>query len=143
MTRNICTSWVNTRYQELIKNDNDKTEWSPIWFVITRVINKIERPWSGSLICLITSMTTDRIGCHQVLLSINHNYSKIWEKLQQSETCWCFIMTMIKKIFRNIKEFSVVIRNQRKNAHTSSMQTLLLAVYYWTLEKCVLQLYKK
>ena len=40
-------------------------------------INKIGRPRSGSPICLITSMITDRIGRHEVLLPINHNINKI------------------------------------------------------------------
>ena len=53
-------------------NNGNGTEWSPIWSVIIRVINK-----SGSPICLITSMITDRIGRHEVLLSINHNFNKI------------------------------------------------------------------
>ena len=43
------------------------TEWSPIWSVIIRVIND----------CLITSMITDRIRRHEVLLLINHNFHKI------------------------------------------------------------------
>ena len=30
-----------------------------------------------SPICLITSMITDRIGRHEVLLLINHNFNKI------------------------------------------------------------------
>ena len=61
----------------LIYNGN-RTEWSPIRSVIIRVINKIARPHSGSLICLITSMISDRIGRHEVLLPIiNHNYNKI------------------------------------------------------------------
>ena len=51
--------------------------WSPIRSVIIRVINKIGRPRSGSPICLITSMITDRIGRHEVLLLINHNFNKI------------------------------------------------------------------
>ena len=55
-----------------ISNDN-RTEWSPIRSVVIRVINKIWRPRSGSPICLITSMITDRIGRHDVLLRINHN----------------------------------------------------------------------
>ena len=54
----------------------NRTEWSPIRPVIIRVINKIGRPRSGSPICLITSMITDRIGRHDVLLPINHNCSK-------------------------------------------------------------------
>ena len=65
-TQNIPTWW-------LINNGN-RTEWSPIWPVIIRVINKIGRPRSGSPICLITSMITDRIGRHEVLLPINHNH---------------------------------------------------------------------
>ena len=53
---------------------------SPIRSVIIRVINKIGRPRSGSPICLITSMITDRIGRHEVLLPINHNLNKIFEE---------------------------------------------------------------
>ena len=40
----------------IISNSN-RTEWSPI--------------------CLITSMITSRIGRHEVLLPINHNFTKI------------------------------------------------------------------
>ena len=61
----------------VISNGN-RTEWSPTRSVIIRVINKIGRPRSGSPICLITSMITDRIGRHEVLLpAINHNFNKI------------------------------------------------------------------
>ena len=45
--------------------------------VIIRVINKTARPHSGSPICLITSMISDGIGRHEVLLPINRNYNKI------------------------------------------------------------------
>ena len=62
--------------RESISNGN-RTECSPIRSVIIRVINKIGRPLSGSLICLTTSMITDRIGRHDVLLPINHNLNKI------------------------------------------------------------------
>ena len=55
----------------------NRTEWSPIWSVIIRVINKIVRPHHGSSICLLTSMITDRIGWHKVLLEINHNFNKL------------------------------------------------------------------
>ena len=37
-------------------------------------INKIGRPRSGSPVCLITSMITDRIGRHKFLSPINHNH---------------------------------------------------------------------
>ena len=36
---------------------------------------------SGSPICLITSMITDRIGRHEVLLPINHNFNKICDTI--------------------------------------------------------------
>ena len=55
----------------------NRTEWSPIWSLILRVINKIGRPRHGSPICLITSMITDQIGRHKVLLEINHNFNKL------------------------------------------------------------------
>ena len=61
---------------QLICNGN-RTEWSLIQYVIIRVINKIGRPRSRSPICLITSMITDQIGRHEVLLPINHNFNKI------------------------------------------------------------------
>ena len=57
-----------------ITNSN-RNEWSPIRSLIIQVINKIRRPHSESPICLITSMITDRIGRHEVLLPINHNFN--------------------------------------------------------------------
>ena len=52
------------------------------YYYYIRVINKIGPPHSGSLICLIFVfilffVTTDRIGRHEVLLPINHNYNKL------------------------------------------------------------------
>ena len=67
-------------------NNGNRTEWSPIRSVIIRVINKIGRPRSGSPICLITSMITDRIGRHEVLLPINHIYNKIRERKRRKRT---------------------------------------------------------
>ena len=49
----------------IIISNGNRTEWSPIRSVIIRVI------------CLITSMIADRIGRHEVLLPINHNFNKI------------------------------------------------------------------
>ena len=40
------------------------------------MINKIGRPRSGSPIFLITSMIIDRIGQHEVLLPIDHDFKK-------------------------------------------------------------------
>ena len=62
-------------------SNGHRTEWSPIRSVILRVINKIGRPRSRSLICLITSMITDWTGRHEVLLPINHNFNKICDIL--------------------------------------------------------------
>ena len=61
----------------MITSNGNRAElsWNPIWSVIIQVINKIGPPRSGSLICLITSMITDRIGRHKVLLPINHNFN--------------------------------------------------------------------
>ena len=50
--------------------NGNRTEWSTVRCVMIRVINKIGRPCGGSPICLITSMITDRIGLHSVLLPL-------------------------------------------------------------------------
>ena len=63
-------------FKHKLSNGN-RTEWSIIWSVIIRVINKIGRSRSGSPICLITSMITHRIGRREVLLPTNHNFNKI------------------------------------------------------------------
>ena len=49
----------------------NRTEGSSIRSVFIRVINKIGRPRSGSPICVITSMITDRIGRREDLLPNN------------------------------------------------------------------------
>ena len=75
----LARNYTNRKFEskdETTSNGN-RTEWSPFWSVIIRVINKIGRPRSGSPICLITSMITDRIRRHEVLLPINHNFNKI------------------------------------------------------------------
>ena len=60
-----------------ISNGN-RTGWSLIWWVIIRVTdNNYTSDWVT--VCLITSIMTDRIGRHEVLLPINHN-NKIWGK---------------------------------------------------------------
>ena len=69
-----CKSWPA---QPKVVSNGNRTEWSPIQSVIIWVINKIGRLRSGSPICLITSMITDRIGWHKVLLPINHNFNII------------------------------------------------------------------
>ena len=68
-----------TRMKRNQISSGNRTEWSPIRSVIIRVINKIARPRSGSPISSITSMITDPIGRHEVLLPINHNLNKIYD----------------------------------------------------------------
>ena len=70
-----------------IINNGNRTEWSPIPSVIIRVINKID--------LLITSMITDWIGRHDVLLPINQNYDKIREANKASIERWT-IFWMLK-----------------------------------------------
>ena len=59
-------SSVSKSSKRFVSNSN-RTSCRPIRSVIIRVINKIGRPRSGSPICLITSMITDRIGRHEVV----------------------------------------------------------------------------
>ena len=81
--------------------NGNRTEWSPIG----SVINKIGRPRSGSPICLITSMITDRIGRHEVLLPINHTFNKICNILgyflnqNTKNSKFCFASSEKKKPF--------------------------------------------
>jgi len=81
------------------------TEWSPIWAGIIQVINKIGRWRSGSPNCFITSMITDQIGRHNVLLPINHNYDKICDilgffKLKTPEILRVFFASSEKNPFK-------------------------------------------
>ena len=73
----LVLPYLHDFVMRIIISNGNRTEWSPVRSVIIGVINKIGRTRSGSLICLITSMITDRIGRHEVLLPINHNCNKI------------------------------------------------------------------
>ena len=53
---------ISPEIQETPITNGNRIEWSPVWSVIIRMMNKMGRPRSGSPICLITSMITDRIG---------------------------------------------------------------------------------
>ena len=76
--------------------------------VIIGVINKIGRPRSGSPICLITSMITDRIGWHEVLLPINHNFNKICDILGsfliKTQEILSFFASRKKKPFKHARD---------------------------------------
>ena len=61
-------------YKSAKISNGNRTEWSPIRSVIIRVITKLTAQRESDL--FITSMITDRIGRHEVLLPINHkNYT--------------------------------------------------------------------
>ena len=79
LDRSICTSRAYSKPHFDLTSicNSNRTSCRPIQSVIIRVINQIGRPRCGSPICLITSMVTDRIGRHEVLLPINHNFNKI------------------------------------------------------------------
>ena len=62
----------------MISNGN-RAEWSPIRSVIIRVITKSDDSERESDL-FITSMITDRIGRHDVLLPINHKNYNFREK---------------------------------------------------------------
>ena len=92
--------------------------WSPIRSVIIRVINKIGRPRSGSLICLITSMVTDEIVRHEVLLPISHDCNKICDILdffianEQAERrrSACKAASLVpREVLQQAEKFSVVL----------------------------------
>ena len=78
----------------IIISNGNKTDWSPIQSVIIR-------PRSGSPNCLITSMITDRIGRHEVLLPINHNFNKICDImgyfLNQTQEIPNFVLLTVEK----------------------------------------------
>ena len=100
--------YSSSRVYGIISNGN-RTEWSSIRSVIIRVINKIGRLRSGSPICLITSMITDRIGRHEVLLPINHNFNKICDILgsffnQNTRNSEIFLLAVKKKPFKRARD---------------------------------------
>ena len=70
----IC---INVQTMTKISNGN-RTEWSPIRSVIIRVITKSDD--RAAIVLFITSMITDRIGRHEVLLAINHKSYNFREK---------------------------------------------------------------
>ena len=76
-TIKFCADFFPAHRCPCVISNGNRTEWSPVRSVIIRVINKIGRPRSGSPFCIITSMITDRIGRHEVLLPINHNFNKM------------------------------------------------------------------
>ena len=63
---------VKKHVRKLLISNGNRTEWSSIRSVIIRVITKSD--------LFITSMITDRIGRHEVLLPINHKNYNFREK---------------------------------------------------------------
>ena len=88
----IVSIFILTIIIIIIISNGNRTVWSPIRSVIIRVIN----------ICLITSMITDRIGRHEVLLPINYNFNKICDILgsffnQNTRNSEIFLLAVKKK----------------------------------------------
>ena len=83
--------------------------WSPIRFVIIRVIDKIR----GSPICVITTMITDRIVRLEILLPINHNFNKICDNealfLNQSRRNSNFFLLAVKKSNLRVLWYQIVV----------------------------------
>ena len=97
-----------------------------------RVTNKIGRPCSGSPICLITSMITDQIGQQEVLLPVNHNYTKICYilglfliKTQEIRRVF-FLNVAVKKSHLNTCMRWCVLSNYRHDVYSPYYTVLLL-----------------
>ena len=118
-------------------NYGNRTEWSPIRSVIILwVINKIGLPLRGRLICLITSMITDRIGRHEVLLPINHIYNKIREIKRRKHTGEGIDNSFTCEIGKRKKELLEralwrVLSNFLGMTRTLSNYTVLLMLKSW------------
>ena len=110
MKRAPCIKIVIIIIIIIIISNGNRTEWSPIWSVIIRVINKIGQLRSGSLICLITKMIIDRIGQHEVLLQINHNFNKMCDIIgyflnqNTRNSKFCLASSEKKKPFKRVRD---------------------------------------
>ena len=62
-------------------NNGNRSEWSPIWSVIIRGINKIGRPQRGSLICWRQTELDNTKSCYQLIITVT-----ISEKKKKTET---------------------------------------------------------
>ena len=120
-----------------ILSNGNRTERSPIRSVIIRVINKIGRPRSGSPICLITSVITDRIGRHEVLLPINHNFNKICHILgsfffnQNTRNSEIFLLP-VKKSHLSARVMARTVQLLRHDAYCPIKVIPLKLFYYQT-----------
>ena len=89
------------------------------------MINKMGRPRSRSPICLITSVTTDRIGRHEVqlyqLIITLKKFEKLLCKAKTVEDLLRFFVTVIKLIFLGKRD-----KEANRSPHMRITQTLLL-----------------
>ena len=72
----ILRDWDETVQRHRALSNGNTTEWSPIRAVIMRVITKSQ--WESDL--FITSLITDGIGRHEILLPTNHRNCNFREK---------------------------------------------------------------
>ena len=67
---------MNAEYTTIdMINEGNRTEWTPIWSVIIRVINKIGRQRSESPICqsrvLLQTELDDTKFCYQLIITVS------------------------------------------------------------------------
>ena len=107
-------------YEKVISiNNGNRTEWSPVWSVIIRVISKIGWPRSGSLICLIKSIIILQTEldntkfCYQLIVTI-----KIFDGL-------AFFLTIKTQEIPRV--FSLAVK---KKSHLSACMRWCILSYY-------------
>ena len=76
------SSWTLSHSFAILKGIRDSISWisTAIYEAVLQLIMIIGLSRRGSLILSITSMITDRIGRLEVLLPINQNYNRMWER---------------------------------------------------------------
>ena len=74
--------WTMSHSFAILKGIRENISWisTAIYEAVLQLIMIIGLSRRGSLILSITSMITDRIGRLEVLLPINQNYNRMWER---------------------------------------------------------------
>ena len=119
--------WKTIRYINLKLSNVNRTEWSPIRSVIIRVINKIGRPRSGSSICLITSIFTDRIGRHEVLLLVIYNALSLNQNTRNFKTFFLPAVVHLGLLYSHV--LVVIARTVQLLRHVLGMTRIVLLNY--------------
>ena len=115
----------------LLINNSNSTKWSPIWFVIICVINKIGWPWSWSLICLLRVWLQAELentkSCYQFIKTTTN----LREKVDITDMfSWKTTTTIIQKNAQQLCQHMKVLS-------TYTGMTLQLSYYTVQLQVCV------